>query len=190
VVLGGLIVDVRRRTTRSNEPMAVLKVLGVRSPFECVLFPRAYNEFKESLEPGAVLFFAGRVSHRRDTSVQVESLIPFDKAQARLAESMFVSVQADTAEKGVWEGLKAVLERHSGGVPVYVDIEAEGYRLRTRVGNGTTVKASDRLADEIEALLGPGSVRFGISLASARPRDNGRGRRRRNGANAYADPRN
>jgi DNA polymerase-3 subunit alpha len=169
--------------------MAVLKVLGVRSAFECVLFPRAYSEYKDSLEPGAVLFFAGRVSHRRDTSVQVEALIPFDKAQARLAESMFVTVQADAAEKDVWEGLKGIIEQHSGGVPVYVDIEADGYRLRTRVANGTTVKASDRLADELEALLGPGSVRFGISLASARPRDNGRGRRRRNGASAYADPR-
>jgi DNA polymerase-3 subunit alpha len=190
VVMGGMIEDVRRRTTRSNDPMAVLKVLGVKSPFECVLFPRAYGEFKDSLEPGAVLFFAGRVSHRRDTSVQVEALIPFDKAQARLAESMFVTVQTDTAEQGLWQGLKDVLERHAGSVPVYVDIEADGYRLRTRVANGTTVKASDRLADEVEALLGPGSVRFGISLASARPRDNGRARRRGNGARGYANPRN
>jgi DNA polymerase-3 subunit alpha len=188
--MGGMIEDVRRRTTRSNEPMAVLKVLGVRSPFECVLFPRAYGEFKDSLDPGNVLFFAGRVSHRRDTSVQVEALIPFDKAQARLAESMFVTVPADGAGKELWEELKGVLERHAGGVPVYVDIEGEGYRLRTRIANGTTVKASDRLAEELEGLLGPGSVRFGISLASARPRDNGRSRWRRNGANGYANSRN
>jgi DNA polymerase-3 subunit alpha len=190
VVMGGMIEDVRRRTTRSNDPMAVLKVLGVKSPFECVLFPRAYKEFKEIVEPGAVLFFAGTVSHRRDTSVQVEAVIPFDKAQARLAESMFVTVQADDAGGDFWGGLKAVLERHAGSVPVYVDIRAEGYRLRTRVANGTTVKATDALADELEELVGPGTVQFGISLASARPRDNGRGRRRRNGASGYANSRN
>ena len=32
VVMGGMVEDVKRRTTRSNDPMAVLKVLGVKSP--------------------------------------------------------------------------------------------------------------------------------------------------------------
>jgi DNA polymerase-3 subunit alpha len=174
VIIGGLIEDVKRRTTRSNDPMAVLKVLDVRGTFECVLFPRTFERFREMVEEGEILFFAGRVSHRRATSVQAEELIPLDRAQARLANSVFVTVAVESANEALWTGLRAVIDSHGGPSPVFVDLVGEGVRLRTRVGNGTTVSASDGLADAIEDLVGEGSVRFGIELAAARARDNGR----------------
>ena len=54
VIVGGIVEDLKRRTTRSKDPMAVLKVLDIRNSLECVLFPRAFTQFSEMVVEGAV----------------------------------------------------------------------------------------------------------------------------------------
>ncbi|KPK62529.1 MAG: hypothetical protein AMK73_05985, partial [Planctomycetes bacterium SM23_32] len=156
VVMGGLVEDVRRRTTRSREPMAVLKVLDLRGAFECVLFPRAYAEYRELVESSDVLFFAGRLSHARGTSVHVDEVIPFERAQGRLAGAVLVTVACEEADAQLWALLRDVLRAHKGEVPVFVDLVGGGFRLRSRAGDGSGAEASDRLADQIEELVGQG----------------------------------
>ncbi|MCK4375472.1 MAG: DNA polymerase III subunit alpha, partial [Candidatus Brocadiae bacterium] len=152
VIMGGMVENVRRRATRNKETMAVLKVLDARNSFECVLFPRAYEQYRELAEEGRVLFFAGRVSHARASSLRADEVIPFEKAQSRLAGGVFITVSCREAGPEVWPALGEVLRRNSGSVPVFIDLVAEGFRLRSRVGNGATVDASERLAGEIEEL--------------------------------------
>jgi DNA polymerase-3 subunit alpha len=194
VVMGGMVENVRRRTTRSNDPMAVLQVLDTRDSFECVLFPRAYAQYGDVAQANSVLFFAGKVSHARGTSLQADEVLPFDKAQGRLAEAVFISVACGEANASLWAGLRETLARNSGQVPVFVDLVEEGFRLRTRVGNGAGVSASEHLAEELEQLVGAGRVMFGMRRSAparsrplrARPDVSTSSPRR--GAEAYEDP--
>jgi DNA polymerase-3 subunit alpha len=169
VVMGGIVASIRRRTTRTKDTMAVLRVLDVRDSFECVLFPRAYEQYRDLLAADEVLFFSGRVSHRRTVSLQADEVIPLDKARARLASSIFVTVPCEEADAGIWSTLAGILREHKGSVPVFIDLVGEGFRLRSRVGNGTMVDASEPLAQQIEELVGPGRVTFGIELSNRRP---------------------
>ena len=182
VVMGGMVESVRRRTTRTSDVMAVLKVFDARESFECVLFPRAYGQYGELVEVNRVLFFAGRVSHTRATSLQADEVIPFEKAQGRLASAVFIAVPCGEADAALWSALREMLGRHGGGAPVFVDLLGDGFRLRSRLENGMAVDASERLAEEVEALVGPGSVTFGLRR-SQRPR-----LRARKGAEAGEDP--
>jgi len=170
VVVGGLIEEVKRRTTRAKDPMAVLKVLDIHNSLECVLFPRAFERFSDQVVEGAVLLFAGRVSHTRATSVQVEEVIAIEQAQARLAEGVRIRLPADEADGAVWRRLREVLERHPGRAPVHVELVAQEFRLLARVANGFTVDASEPLAREIEEVAGEGSVRFDIRSGLGRDR--------------------
>jgi len=180
-VMGGMIEAVARRTTRIKEVMGVLKVLDVHGTFECVLFPRTFEKYREQCRPGRTFFFVGAVSHRRGDSLQADELIPLDQAQARLADSVYVTIPCLDAGDGLWAKLADVLRSHQGTVPCYVDLTDEHVRLRARVGNGMEVAASDSLASDIERLVGPGAVRFGI-------RENGprRARAGRKGGSPYA----
>jgi DNA polymerase-3 subunit alpha len=168
VVMGGLVEGISRRTTRRKDLMAILKVLDIRGVFECVLFPRAYTEYRQAVEADEVLFFAGRVSQSRGPALHVDEVIPFDKVQGRLAAALLVSLPCEEAGEDLWAALADVLREHKGDVPVFVDLLGEGFRLRSRVGNGAGVAPSDRLADEIEELVGAGSVTFGMERS---PRD-------------------
>ncbi len=185
VVMGGVVEKVRRRSTRAGDPMAILTVLDVSNSFECVLFPRTCQKYGELAEVGQVLFFTGRVSHARGTSLQVAEVVPFEKMQAGLANAVFVTVPCQEAELGVWSALGDVLARNSGKVPVFVNLVSDGWTLQARVGVPGGVNVSDRLAQQIEEVVGDGCVRFGI-------RQNGgeQGTRRRRRAGGYANPGN
>jgi DNA polymerase III alpha subunit len=163
--MGGLVEKVRRRTTRNKDPMAVLKVLDTRNSFECVLFPRAYQQYRELVQEGEVLFFVGRISHDRGTSVVADGVIPFEKAQGR---AVYVSVPAEEADAEFWTALRGVLRQAPGPAPVYVELESAGFRLRCRVGNGTKVQPTQRLAQGVEELVGPRRVKFDMRRAGRR----------------------
>ncbi len=168
VVMGGMVEKVRRRSTRARDPMAVLKVLDARNTFECVLFPRAYEKHREHVVEGQVLFFTGRVSHVRGTSVQVDEVLSFEKVTDRRAKGILLSIPCDGAESDLWPALGGILSRHGGRVPVYVDLRSDGFRLRARVGNALMVDASEGLAEEIEELAGVERVQFAIEQGDGR----------------------
>ncbi len=184
VVMGGMVEKVRRRSTRAGDPMAVLTVLDVRNSFECVVFPRAYEKHQELLAAGQVLFFTGRVSHARGTSLQVAEVIPYEKVQARLASAVFVTVPCRQAEPAVWSALGDVLGRNSGKVPVFINLVSDGWMLQARVGAAGGVKVSERLAQQIEEVVGDGCVLFAIRRDGGG--SNGTRERRRTGR--YANP--
>ncbi len=173
-VMGGMLEKVRRKTTRAGDPMAILKVLDLSDTFECVLFPRTYEKHRELLQEGEVLFFSGRISRRRSTSLHVDRVIPFDEAGAQKAAAVLLTVPCREAEAGLWESLRRLVEANRGSVPVFVDLISDGFRLRSRVDNGLKVKTSEELADQLEELLGAGRVRFALA----------RGRKRRGGVRA------
>jgi DNA polymerase-3 subunit alpha len=181
VVMGGMVEKVARRTTRARDPMAVLKVLDVGSSFEAVLFPRAFEKYQQLVQPGSVLFFAGRLSHERGTSLQVDEVLPFEDV-ARLARSVVIRVPCGEADARLWAGLADVIRRNSGGLPVYIDIVSDDFRIRSQAGNGSKARASDEFADEVEQLLGEKSVTFEVRYTA--PENGGRARR---GRAAYAD---
>jgi len=180
VVVGGIVEDLKRRTTRSKDPMVVLKVLDVRNSLECVLFPRAFERYRDQVVEGAVLLFVGQVSQTRGTSVQVDEVIPLDQAQARLDEGVYGTLAAGQADAPLWARLKEVLGRHAGRAPVCVELVGQGFRLLSRVSNGFMVDASEALAQEVEALVGEGAVRFGIRVGSGSTQASGRRRNWRN----------
>ncbi len=181
IVMGGMVEKVNRRTTRNKDPMAVLKVLDVRNTFEAVLFPRAFEKYGPIVEVGQVLFFAGKLSHERGTSLQVEDVFAFDEVQ-KLAKAVMIHVPCEEADGQLWTGLKDIIGRNKGGLPVYIDILSEEFRIRSKAGNGTKARASDELADAVEQLVGPKSVTFDVRYTA--PEDNRRGRR---GRGSYAN---
>jgi DNA polymerase-3 subunit alpha len=161
-VMGGMIENVARKTTRTKKPMAILQVLGPRGMFEVVVFPNTWEDYGEFCQVGQVMFFEGPISHNRGTSLNADEIIPFEKAPARLGASVYVTVPCQSADAGLWEDLARIIDQNQGRVPCYVDLEHDGIVLRTRVNNGTLVAPTDRLADQIEDLVGAGSVRFGL----------------------------
>ena len=182
VLVGGLVEAVTKRRTRDGRPLAVLKVLDLKGYVECVLFAETYDKYIETVESDEVLLFGGSVSQRQNAGVRVSEILNAQEAARKLVTSVCIRVDCATAHAGLWRDIKAVLGRHGGQLPVTFDLESEGMMLRCAATNGHKVEASESLALEVEELLGPGAVRFGVGVDAMREKrpagSGGRGRRR------------
>jgi len=176
VVLGGIVEAIKRRRTRDNRLMAVLKVLDLKGNAECVLWPEVYERHGGLVDSDSVLLFQGTVSHRRGTSVEVNQVIPLHDARRSHVRSVTIKVRCEAAGGETWSQLRDVLSRNEGALPVYLDLEGDGLVLRCRKGGQKGARASERFAAELEDLLGLGTVQFNIEPnGQRRPLRKGRG---------------
>ena len=159
-IMGGIVEDVSRRRTRDGRRMAILKILDLNGTAECVAFPDTYEEYNELLHSDQVMFFRGTVSHRRGTSLKLDHVTPIQETQDDMARSVVINVPCEDCGQDVWTDLHSVFERNEGRVPIYLDLQTSKMKLRCRLNNGKGVKATGRLAKEVESLLGDGRVNF------------------------------
>jgi len=162
VVIGGIVESIQKRTTRDKRRMALLKVLDLEGTVQCVAFPEVYSKFQSLIESDEVLFFRGTVSHTRGTSVRIDEVIPSGEAEGRLAKSVIVTYNCNGSFKETWAQLRRLLEKDKGPVPVYLDLVSARFRMRCRVCAPGGVKPTERLAREIEELLGTRCVTYTV----------------------------
>ncbi|TSC57596.1 MAG: DNA polymerase III subunit alpha, partial [Parcubacteria group bacterium Greene0416_79] len=67
VVVGGIVEEVRPIITKRNEVMAFVRLADLSSSIEVVVFPAAYQKFKNLLAPETCIAIKGRFSTRNDT---------------------------------------------------------------------------------------------------------------------------
>jgi len=170
VVLGGIVEAVRRRRTRDNRRMAVVRVLDLKGNAECVLWPEVYERHAALLESDQVLLFRGSVSHRQGPAVQVDEVIPLQEAVRKRLEAVLIRVECEQAAADLWPQLRRLIERNRGQMPVYLEMESQGLVLRCQMGSGLRAAGSPELARDIEELLGAGTVRLCIGGNGQRPR--------------------
>jgi len=178
VIMGGIVESLKKRRTRDNRQMAVFKLLDLKGSVECVLWPEVYERYRTLVESEGVLVLRGTVSRRRGTAVQVDEVVPLQEAQQRLVQAVVITVPCAEVTREGWADLRAVLSRHEGSVPVYLDLQSAELDLRCRTAKASQVDASQRFADEVEALLGAGSVRFALEFNGPQRGRRARGRRR------------
>lgn len=67
IILGCLITNVKRITTKKDERMAFLTVEDKTGSIDILVFPRAYEEVKDTFEPNKPMLIAGKLSVREDS---------------------------------------------------------------------------------------------------------------------------
>jgi DNA polymerase-3 subunit alpha len=100
VVVGGMVVAIRRVITRNRESMAVATLEDLQGTVDVVVFPRTYAETGPVWREDAVLLVAGRVDHKGDeTVVLADTVWTWEDAVASGPEG-FAQVVAATEREG------------------------------------------------------------------------------------------
>jgi hypothetical protein len=114
VVVGGMVVAVRRVITRNRESMAVATIEDLQGTVDVVVFPRTYAETGQVWREDAVLLVAGRVDHKgEETVVLADTVWTWEDAVARGPEAFGHEVAA--AERGGGRGRRSGNGRWSNG---------------------------------------------------------------------------
>ncbi len=195
VRVAGLVREVRRVVTRKGQIMAYATLEDLTGTVDVVIFPRAFEQYRQLFEPDKVLVVQGKVDARAGTtratgSAQADPEMEGDVETASVVADMawlwddpdcvpvsrrqLVHVRIASGDATLAERLETVLARHPGGDDVV---------LHVQVGSREVVVNSDRyhvlagpaLVAEIDELVGQAATRLEMIRPKAQSNGNGRG---------------
>ncbi|MEP7306707.1 MAG: DNA polymerase III subunit alpha [Acidobacteriota bacterium] len=160
--IGGIVAACRQLKTRKGDRMAVFTLEDAQGSVEVIVFPEAYQRAAALLEVGTMVFVRGKLE-RDDESVRIlaSEVVSIDAVAGRLAREVAIRVRMP-ADRGVFEALGAVFQRHRGDRRILFEMElASGptpMRVRADVSAQIRVNPSPSLVAEVERIVGAGAV--------------------------------
>jgi DNA polymerase III subunit alpha len=88
-------------------------------------------------------------------------LLDFEQAKMQMARDVTVRIPISWWERSKAERLREILDAHPGDCPVSLELVRPGGFTATVAASAIRVKPGPGLRDQLEGLLGPGSVRLG-----------------------------
>jgi DNA polymerase-3 subunit alpha len=170
VTIGGMIASVKKKITKTGRsagmPWAIIAIEDLEGTLEGMVFGDAFAEitkrFPEALSPESILFVKGRIDRKRETpTIVVNDVIPIADATARLTTAVALKLDRTRHDAGMIPQMKPLLQKHKGNIRVYLQIATESsQKVTMQLGRELQVRPVKDLLDDLETLLGSGSVQL------------------------------
>ncbi len=162
VRLAGLVLQKAELIVKSGrmagQKMCRFRFEDLHGSINVTVFPRTYEEAKEFIEDGAVLVIRAKLEDGGDEPALIlEEAFPIHRALASFRGGLSITLGHE--DEGLLERLAGLLSDNKGDRPVFFQVTGrDGHTRRIRAGNKYNAAISDVLANELDALLGPGRV--------------------------------
>jgi DNA polymerase III subunit alpha len=160
VVIGGMVVGIKRSTTKRKEPMLRFTLEDTEGMVEVIVWPDLLGKHGRYLVKDSMLFVLGRVDTSGDeVKLVANDIIPLEEAFGRLSQRLHVTVAA-TAGEELLPALRELLARHAGGVRVVLHVQTEHHgEVTEQLPERFAVTVTPELVRALQELLGPGRVK-------------------------------
>jgi DNA polymerase-3 subunit alpha len=161
VTVGGIVTALRLIKTKKGDRMASFLLEDLEGSVETLVFPEAYRKAGGRLADDQVVLVKGRAEVLDDGRAKLLASDVLPLEQAKLAEARYVTIRVTVAawdrEKG--GRLRDILAAHRGDCPVTLELVRPGsWEAALAPSAYYRVRPDAALRDEVEALLGPGSL--------------------------------
>lgn len=162
VAVGGIVTDLRKRKSKNGAWWATLHLEDLEGLVEVLVFPKAYESCQTILENDRALLIGGRIEvDEGRVRLRTDEAIPLEELRERRAQAVQVRLEADELEDDLVDRLRATIERHRGEVTLYLEVVRSGrFRVVARAETALKVAPSRALTEALEAMLGPGRLRY------------------------------
>lgn len=160
VLIGGMVVGMKRSTTKRKEPMLRFTLEDIDGLAEVIVWPDLLGRHGRYLVKDAMLFVQGRVDRSGDEiKIVANDIIPLEEAYGRLSQRLHLRVAA-TAGEELLDALKSTLAGHAGAVRVMLHVQTEHHgEVVELLPERCAVAVSEELIAALRALLGPDRVK-------------------------------
>jgi DNA polymerase-3 subunit alpha len=164
VRFGGMISGMRVMTTKKGGRFARCKVEDFTGQVECVMWPDDYARYVAELADDRVFLFEAAVEDDQRNGgkmVVLRRLLTLDQARQELTKGMVLNLEFGQHGPDTVDRLGSILRRKRGPCVVYVQVkDTEGRKAQFRLGDDFRVNPAEVPVEELEMLLGAGSVVF------------------------------
>ncbi|MFH0771627.1 MAG: DNA polymerase III subunit alpha [Candidatus Omnitrophota bacterium] len=165
VLLGGIISKVKFTITKArNEKMAIINLEDLTGQTEVLVFPKTFAVTEKLIIKDAIVCVKGKVNLREDRPKLIASdIVPIEELQKTRTQAVIINLSTTGIGEKSLSLLKSILESYPGSAPVLLNFSmTDGKKVEVSVENKLKVEPSDKLASEIEKLLGEGAVSFKV----------------------------
>ena len=162
VRIAGLVVQKTETIVRSGRmagrKMCRLRLEDLHGSVTVTVFPRAYEEQRETIEEGSVVLMRGKVEGSgEEPALILEEVFPIQEALQHFQGGLQVALSED--DRSLLQPLSEACGRHRGHSPLFLQVTGSDGRLRrVRAGKRHALAISEGLATELAQLLGQDRV--------------------------------
>jgi DNA polymerase-3 subunit alpha len=161
VKVGGIVTALRLIKTKKGDRMASFFLEDLEGSVETLVFPEAYKKAAGRLADDQVVLVSARAEIQDDGRAKLLASEVLPLEQAKLADARYVTIRVPVLgwerEKG--ERLRDILGAHRGDCPVTLELVRPGsWAVAVAPSARYRVRPDPGLREEVEALLGPGSL--------------------------------
>jgi len=161
VAVGGIVTGLRLIKTKKGDRMASFFLEDLEGSVETLVFPEAYKKVAGRLADDEVVLVKARAEIQDDGRAKLlaSEVLPLD--QAKLADARYVTIRVPVVawDRGKGERLRDILAAHRGDCPVTLELVRPGSWAAALVPSARyRVRPDPAMREEVEALLGPGSL--------------------------------
>ncbi len=162
VVLGGLVSKVTLKNDKKGRRFAMIELEDMGGKVRGVVFARTYEELKDYLVEDSVVFVEARVDRSRDVpTLVVNTIIPLERAEERLAVRAVLSLSMTGVDEGKLEQLQNLAAQNQGDARLFFRLDSPEGRVDIRAGERYNLRPTRRLVEEVNALFGEGALTLG-----------------------------
>lgn len=168
ITVGGIINHVKGMVTKKGAPMGYITLEDFTGEIEVVVFPSAWEKYRELLKNDAAILLSGRVqANERTVHILAERIALLDDVKQRKEDQiaqrghiralhLYLDEWHESAE--VSRQLAVILKRHHGQIPVFLHME----RIRKKITMNEQFANDGSVASEnaLKLLLGNGAVEY------------------------------
>ncbi len=171
VTLGGVIMSLRRRKTRRGDLMAAFILEDLQGFVDVVVLPERYRKFQNLLENDIAIFLKGKLEFDEERiKILLEEILPLDQVREKKADSVLVKIMTTGIDEDISDSLKEISEKHKGICPLLFSlVYPQEYQISLEASQQYCVAPSKEFINDVEELLGKGSVKINLRLGSTNP---------------------
>jgi DNA polymerase-3 subunit alpha len=170
VTIGGMINRVKKSVTRTGRSagmqMANITLEDLEGQIDCTIWAEQFADlvkrFPDLVSLENIVFVRGKIDRRRETPcIIVNDMLPVTESIPRLTTAIAVKLDRLKHSPQTVSQLGPVLKGHGGNLRVYLQVESpQSQKVLLQLNKELSVRPSKRLVEDVEALLGSGSVQL------------------------------
>ncbi len=163
VVVGGIVSKIKTYVPkRKQERMAFVTVEDMDGFFEVLVFSDLFSRTSMLLYEDSLIMISGRISYKdREAKVIAEDVVPIEKAEEQFARTAHVKFMTAGMEEKTLEELSGIVAANEGVCKLFIHcVTPDHHVVIVESSSGKGLKPDARAKQQIEALMGEGSVWF------------------------------
>jgi DNA polymerase-3 subunit alpha len=166
VTLGGMFTQIALKNTQKarngNSRYLLARIEDLTGSAKCVMWPDDFARYKEEVQDDQPYIVKGTVDRRREEpTLVINRILTLEQAQRELARGLYLLVRVERHQPGDLDRLGEVLRQAQGSCPVFLTIKDGADKFCVlKLGREFAVNPGAFPQEELEAILGPGSVRL------------------------------